>query len=147
MYSQHQVIIGLLWGHSSGERNLRVLHCSSWTVWNFGCTCMDYVLSVRQRTVRGISFSIEYSITVESLAYHDSQRPRPEVPNNCRVTTDASQIITRSSHKHHMLIGRQKACCWPTLPWQRNPKVIRAPAGYTLVQYLAGRQYCCQQRV
>ena len=39
VYSQDQVIIGLLQGNSSGERKLRVLHCSSWTVWNFGCTC------------------------------------------------------------------------------------------------------------
>ena len=29
---------GQLWGHSSGERKLRVLHCSSWTVLNARCT-------------------------------------------------------------------------------------------------------------
>ena len=28
----------LLLGLSSGERNLRVLHCSSWTVFNARCT-------------------------------------------------------------------------------------------------------------
>ena len=91
---------------------------------------------------RGISFNIEYSITVESLAYHDSHRPRPEVPNNCHIATAASQIITRSSHKHHMLIGRQKACYWRI--GRRcdgsSPQGDKAPAGYTLVQYLAGRQ-------
>ena len=29
---------GQLWGHSLGERKLRVLHCSSWTVLNARCT-------------------------------------------------------------------------------------------------------------
>jgi len=31
---------------------------------------------------------------VGSFTYHDSQRPRPEVPNNCRVATATSQIIS-----------------------------------------------------
>ena len=78
---------------------MRVLHCSSWTVWNFGCTC-DGLHVVGQSE----ELALEYSIMVELLAYHDSQRSRPKFPNktyNCHVATATSQIITRWSHKHH----------------------------------------------